>query len=179
MSIQFKIAMIGPKGVGKSTISNGICNFTPNIIPSEYRPTRGVRILETDQEFNDEQLKIFKERNIKKANIQIWDIGGDKVNENYWPAVKAELTGLILILDAKNLKIDNLLDEWINSFSNQPKFDIDNMICIVYNKENSKSDKQITSNQFPKLNIYETNYDMNNLLPIFHQFIDKLIMKNK
>ena len=67
---------------------------------------------------------------------------------------------------------------WINSFC-LPDIDIDNTICICYNKDNSKPDKQKTSNQFPKLVIYETGYDIHNLMPILHQFVDKLILKVK
>ncbi len=175
MSLTLKIAVIGPKGVGKSTICNGLCDFSTQVT-SEYRPTKGVRILEKDQDLNDEALKVHKD--IKKSNIQLWDLGGDKMNEKFWPSVKSELNGVILIIDGKNQKYENALDEWINSFC-LPDIDIDNTICICYNKDNSKPDKQKSSNQFPKLVIYETGYDIHNLMPILHQFVDKLILKVK
>lgn len=180
MSLTFKILVCGPKGVGKSTICNGLCDYnTP--LPSEYRTTKGVRILETEQTFSEDQIKAnenLKAMTSKKCNIQLWDLGGDKINEKLWPSIKHEAAGAILVIDAKNNKHDNIIDEWINGFC-LPNIEIDNMICIAYNKDTQKSDKQRTSNQFPKLTIFETNYDINNLFPILHQFVDKLIAKLK
>ena len=180
MSIVIKIAVIGQKGVGKSTICNGLCDFSSSV-PSEYRPTKGVRILETDQDLTDDQIKqneSLKDKNIRKCNIQLWDVGGDKLNEKYWPSIKSNLNGVILVMDGKDQKHDNIIDEWVNSFC-LPEIDLDTMICLAYNKDKVKSDKQRTSNQYPKMTIYETNYDINNLMPILHQFVDKLILKIK
>lgn len=173
MSINLKIVVCGPKSVGKSTICNGICDYN-NPIPEDYRPTRSIRILETEQEIKDDHIK--QNDNLKgknKCNIQLWDMGGDRSIEKLWPIIRNKAHGAILVIDAKS-KHDNFIDEWINSFCH-PDISVDNCVVIAYNKDNVKSDKQKTSNQFPKLTIFETNYDLNNILPIFHQFVDKLI----
>lgn len=178
MSVSLKIIVCGPKGVGKSTLCNGFCDLG-NPIPADYRPTKGVRILETDQELTDEVVKsnqYLKEINAKLCKIQLWDMGGDKYNEKLWPSIKSDAHGAILIVDGKGNKQDNSIDEWINGFCH-PGIELDNIVCIIYNKDSSKSEKQRSSNQFPKLTVYETNYDLNNLLPILHQFVDKLVSK--
>lgn len=180
MSITLKIVVIGSKGVGKTTICNGICDFN-NPIPSEYRPTKSVRILETDQEISSDQLKNYpylKEKDIKKVKINIWDMSGDKSIEKLWPAIKDEAHGVILVVDGKNSKYENNLDEWLNGFS-LPEIKIENTICIAYHKDLVKVEKQKTSNQFPKLTIFETNYDLNNILPMFHQFVDRILTQLK
>lgn len=180
MSLTLKIVVCGPKAVGKSTICNGICDYT-NPIPADYRPTKSIRILECEQELNEEQIKnneYLKSKGITKCNIQLWDMGGDKSIEKIWPSIKDGAHGAILIIDGKSTKHDNVIDEWINGFS-LPEIDLDSTVCIAYNKDKTKSDKQKTSNQFPKLKIFESNYDLNNILPIFHQFVDKLVSKIK
>jgi len=176
MTLNLKVIVCGPKGVGKSTISNGICDYQIPV-PSDYRPTKSIRILETEQEVTDENKKnnnFLATNSYNKTNIQLWDMGGDKALERIWPAIKHEAHGAILIIDGKNSKYENLIDEWINEFC-LPEIPIEKILCIAYNKENQKSDNQKTSNQFPKLKIFETNYDLNNILPIFHRFIDDIL----
>lgn len=183
MSITLKIIVCGPKGSGKSTLCNGICDYN-NPIPSEYRSTKSVRILECEHELNDEQIKkndFLSGKGITKVNIQLWDMGGDKSIEKLWPAIKSSVNGAILVIDGKNTKHDNIIDEWVNGFC-LPEIDVERLVCISYHKDNQSDmdkEKQKTSNQFPKLKIFDTNYDLKNVLPIFHQFVDKLIWKLK
>jgi len=79
-----------------------------------------------------------------------------------------------LIIDGKS-KHDNVIDDWVNNFCKQGNISVENMICIAYYKDNEKYDKQKTSNQFPKLNIYESDYDINNFLPIFNKYVYNLL----
>lgn len=75
-----KLVICGPQRVGKSVLSNTISEFS-NTVPTEYKPTVGLRILECEKEFTDEQVKSipsFKGRNNNKIKIQLWDISGDK-----------------------------------------------------------------------------------------------------
>jgi Rab-like protein 5 len=80
MSVPLKILIIGPTKVGKSVLTNTISDFT-NVVPTEYRPTVGCRILECEREFSEDQIKntkYLKDNNISKAKIQLWDVSGDK-----------------------------------------------------------------------------------------------------
>jgi len=82
-----KIIVCGPQRVGKTVLSNTISEFS-NVVPTEYKPTVGLRILECEREFTEEQLKsipLFKGKNTNKVKIQLWDMSGDKrlVNTNY------------------------------------------------------------------------------------------------
>ncbi len=75
-----KIIVCGPQRVGKTVLSNTISEFS-NVVPTEYKPTSGLRILECEKEFTEEQLKnipSFKGKNTNKVKIQLWDMSGDK-----------------------------------------------------------------------------------------------------
>jgi hypothetical protein len=52
-----------------------------------------------------------------------------------------DLNGIVLVIDAKNSKYDNTIDDWVNGF--YPGFNIDDMICFSYSKEEeNKETKQ-------------------------------------
>ena len=60
-----KIIVCGPQRVGKTVLSNTISEFS-NIIPTEYKATVGLRILECEKEFTEDQIKnipMFKGKN--------------------------------------------------------------------------------------------------------------------
>jgi GTPase SAR1 family protein len=79
-NLTLKIAVIGPQKVGKTVISNSLAEYL-NVIPPDYRPTVGCRILECEKQFTDEQvknIKYLKTNNINKCKIQLWDVSGDK-----------------------------------------------------------------------------------------------------
>jgi GTPase SAR1 family protein len=80
MSMTLKIVVIGPTKVGKTVLTNTISEFS-NIVPQDYRPTVGVRILECEKEFTEDQIKnnkYLKSNNLSKTKIQLWDMSGDK-----------------------------------------------------------------------------------------------------
>ena len=94
--------------------------------------------------------------------------------EKCWPAIRQDLNGVIIVVDSKNNKYDNTLDDWVNNFCQD--FNIENIMCFSYSKEEDKNDaKQKISNQFPKISIYEVSNDYNNLLPHLNKFITKII----
>jgi GTPase SAR1 family protein len=80
MSNPLKIVVIGPTKVGKTVLTNTISEFS-NIVPQDYRPTTGVRILECGKEFTEDQVKnnkFLKANNLSKSKVQLWDMSGDK-----------------------------------------------------------------------------------------------------
>lgn len=62
-----KILVIGPEGSGKTAITNFLCGKS-NVLDVPYRPTAGVRIVETQQE--------IKNRNV---TIELWDVSGRRL----------------------------------------------------------------------------------------------------
>ena len=69
---RIKVLVIGPKGSGKSTISNFLAG-RKHVLTENYRPTNGVRILEFEKDAP-------KNPNIPgdgKITIELWDVSGD------------------------------------------------------------------------------------------------------
>ena len=50
-----KIVIVGPQKVGKTVIANSLSEFSQTVSP-DYHPTVGVRILELEKPYTDEQI---------------------------------------------------------------------------------------------------------------------------
>lgn len=61
---KLKILVIGPEGSGKTTVTNFLCEKS-NVLDIPYRPTAGVRIIETEKEVKN-----------KRTTIEFWDVSG-------------------------------------------------------------------------------------------------------
>ena len=59
-----KILVIGPEGSGKTAITNFLCGKS-NVLEVPYRPTAGVRVVETERELKN-----------KTTIIELWDVSG-------------------------------------------------------------------------------------------------------
>lgn len=67
--MKLKFVVAGPKGAGKTLISNCIVGQSEKLIGDTYNPTAGVRILEHELRLNGINEDI---------NIEIWDASGDQ-----------------------------------------------------------------------------------------------------
>ena len=175
-----KIVIVGPQKVGKTVIANSLSEFSHTISP-DYHPTVGVRILETEKDYTNEQvgsISILKKNKINKVKIELWDMSGDRRFESTWPAIKYGANGVIIVLDAVNDKFEGVIDEWMNNFCSE--MNPDNVTCFSYKKEDNKGvAKNKQSHQFPNMTIAEVNHSMESLLPNFHRFITKLLIQMK
>ncbi|CAH0380982.1 unnamed protein product [Bemisia tabaci] len=91
---KLKIVLVGPCKAGKSTVANFLSSNSENSFP-EYRPTKGVRILE------------FEKKDVVGSGtieIELWDTSGDHGYAVCWPAIQYRAHGVILMFDPK---IDN------------------------------------------------------------------------
>ena len=175
-----KIIIVGPQKVGKTVIANSLSEFSHTISP-DYHPTVGVRVLETEKTYTDEQISaipILKKNKLSKVKIELWDMSGDRRFESTWPAIKYGANGVIIVLDAVNDKFEGVIDEWMNNFCTELSPLI--VTCFSYKKEDSKGIvKSKVSHQFPNMTISEVNHSMESLLPNFHKFITKLLVQMK
>lgn len=73
--MQLKLVVAGPKGSGKTVISNFLSGQTDKLVVSEkYSPTAGVRILEFEG----------KTKGVSETlNIELWDCSGDDKYANF------------------------------------------------------------------------------------------------
>ena len=175
-----KIVIVGPQKVGKTSIANSLSEFS-HTISQDYHPTVGVRILETEKTYTEEQVSsipILKKNKLNKVKIELWDMSGDRRFESTWPSIKYGANGVIIVLDAFNDKFDSIIDEWMNNFCTD--INPENITCFSYKKEDVKGiSKNKQSRQFPGMVISEVNHSIEALLPVFHKFITKLLIKMK
>ena len=173
-----KIAIVGPQKVGKTVIANSLSEFSNTVSP-DYHPTVGVRILEIEKPYTDEQvanIPVLKKNKLNKVKIELWDMSGDRRFEQNWPAIKYGANGVIIVLDAVNEKYEGVIDEWMNNFCTE--INQENVTCFSYKKDDSKGIVKVKqSHQFPNLTICEVTNTMDSLLPNFNKFITKILLK--
>ena len=173
-----KIVIVGPQKVGKTVIANSLSEFSHTVSP-DYHPTVGVRILELEKPYTEEQvanITVLKKNKITKVKIELWDMSGDRRFESTWPAIKYGANGVIIVLDAVNDKYEATIDEWMNNFCTE--INKENVTCFSYKKDDSKGLSKVKqSHQFPNLTICEVTNSMDSLLPNFNKFITKLLLK--
>ena len=68
-NMKLKFIVAGPKGSGKTLISNVIAGQSEKLTTDSYNPTAGVRILEHEMRLGGINEEI---------NIEIWDASGDQ-----------------------------------------------------------------------------------------------------
>lgn len=66
--MKLKFIVAGPKGSGKTLISNCIVGQSEKLTTDSYQPTAGVRILEHELKLSGIQGDV---------NIELWDASGD------------------------------------------------------------------------------------------------------
>ena len=173
-----KIVIVGPQKVGKTVIANSLSEFSHTVSP-DYHPTVGVRILELEKPYTDEQvanIPVLKKNKINKVKIELWDMSGDRRFESTWPAIKYGANGVIIVLDAVNDKYEATIDEWMNNFCTE--INKENVTCFSYKKDDSKGLSKVKqSHQFPNLTICEVTNSVDSLLPNFNKFITRLLLK--
>ena len=173
-----KIVIVGPQKVGKTVIANSLSEFSHTVSP-DYHPTVGVRILELEKPYTQEQvanIPVLKKNKLDKVRTELWDMSGDRRFEQDWPAIKYGANGVIIVIDAVNEKYEASIDEWMNNFCTD--INPDNIISFSYKKDDSKGISKVKqSHQFPNLIIAEVTNSLDSLIPNFNKFITKILLK--
>ncbi|XP_048505037.1 intraflagellar transport protein 22 homolog, partial [Athalia rosae] len=113
---------------GKTTISNFLADASD--IPLDYRPTKGVRILE----FETQNINV--KNKFMKADVELWDCSGDHKFKTCWPAIRNGVNGVIFVHNAKSHDYLHELDQLYDYFVNQTKLGPTNCVIFCYNNEN-------------------------------------------
>ncbi|XP_065325145.1 rab-like protein 3 isoform X2 [Gordionus sp. m RMFG-2023] len=104
-----KILILGDSGVGKTSLTDLICN---NHVLENPKWTIGALV--------DIKMHIFKEGTplSKDYFIEFWDIGGSTTHKNCWNIFFNSFHGLILVYDLTNYKSYKNLTKWIKELQN-------------------------------------------------------------
>jgi len=90
--LKAKVLVVGPPKCGKTVLSNFLSDTIENIV-QEYRPTKGVRIVE----FERRNLNV-KGRRVD-AEVELWDCGSTGNSESCWPIFAKDVNGLIFVFN--------------------------------------------------------------------------------
>ncbi|XP_076170089.1 intraflagellar transport protein 22 homolog [Ptiloglossa arizonensis] len=167
-----KIIVVGPVRSGKTTISNFLADATE--IPYDYHPTQGIRILE----FEIQNINV-NDKNITK-DIELWDCSGDHKFENYWPAIKKDLHGVIFVYSEKSNESLKEIQQLYDYFINQTKLGPDRCVIFCYDPEKKNPEiTKIISSTFVKVSHVKCNVESggNKLKADFSSFINTIVTK--
>ncbi|XP_071542575.1 intraflagellar transport protein 22 homolog [Panulirus ornatus] len=90
MQNKIKLLMVGPPECGKTALANFLSE-AGEVGGGEYRPTKGCRIIEF------EVPNVSVKSMTTKAEVELWDVSGDRRYENCWPAIQRGCNGVIFV----------------------------------------------------------------------------------
>eukprot|EP01038_Epipyxis_sp_PR26KG_P009218 gene9218-12429_t len=107
--MRLKFVIAGPKGTGKSLISNYLCGGSETLTPENqaYRPTAGVRIVDFEAQLNGIQ---------DDFHVELWDASGDPKYESCWRGIMDESDGVILVYNPDAPAQDQQISDWFDFF---------------------------------------------------------------
>jgi intraflagellar transport protein 22 len=129
--MRLKICVVGPKGVGKTWISNYLAGQTPSLVTEgNYEPTAGARILEYEAHTGQGNV-----------GIELWDASGDTAFEGCWRAIMHEADGVVLIYNPDAPSQDQQIGDWFEFFVRKNNLREDQCIVFAYRSNPSNGDK--------------------------------------
>lgn len=127
---EFKIALVGDRGVGKTQI---IKQFVDGKLDTDYIPTTLLAVSHTDYIFNNKTIR-----------ISIYDIPGDIDNIVEHKTILQDVNAVLVVYDVTNEHSFNNFENWAQTVGsmmtcNQAKF------ILVGNKVDSDDDSRVIS----------------------------------
>ncbi len=111
-----KVLVVGPVKGGKSTIANIIADVADGPAQS-YKPTRGVRILETEKK---PPLSVARQFS-GDVTVELWDVSGDTMYEKCWPIILKGAQGILFVYNPEDEDIEKNMEFYINQFAKSAK----------------------------------------------------------
>ncbi|KAE9549505.1 hypothetical protein FO519_007288 [Halicephalobus sp. NKZ332] len=137
-----KILVVGPAKCGKTCISSYVADTT-EFANKEYRPTKGVRILELESA--DFRIPDRQSERI----IELWDCSGDKKYESSWPALRLGAMGAVLVADPEKTSGEELL-LWFNEFVVKIGLKLDHVMVLLHHTSERTNDSAIADFRLPQ-----------------------------
>ncbi len=131
--MHFKIVVAGPKGTGKTCITNMLSGTSgaEKLLVENYEPTEGVRILE---------FEVRAHGISEDCNIELWDASGDSQYEGCWKAVMAEADGVLLVYNPDSPSQDREIVDWFDIFVRKNGLK-DEQCLLIAHKQPGASEK--------------------------------------
>jgi Rab-like protein 5 len=130
--MQLKIIVAGPKGSGKTCISNFISGQSEKLDTDGYVPTAGVRILE----FQHSLAGLNED-----ANVEIWDMSGDNLYEGGWKAIMQSADGCILVYNPDAPAQDQQIGDWFEYFVRRNSMRDEQCVVFAHRTNESRTER--------------------------------------
>ncbi|CAL4210624.1 unnamed protein product, partial [Meganyctiphanes norvegica] len=155
---------------GKTTLANFLSE-AGEVGGGEYRPTKGCRIIE------------FEVPNVSinglttRAEVELWDVSGDRRFENCWPAIQRGAQGVVFVYSPGRDDHARSLDGFYTHFLDQNGLRETQAIVFCHHKPgaNGKAAKLSSSfNQIPQIDT-QLDEDSGRVRTDFTNFISSVL----
>ena len=138
--LTFKIAVVGPSRSGKTRLANQMAStpfLSADIAGHSYSETAAVRI----QSFGVNVLAATRSAASGASSQQLlplgvecelWDVSGSSQYEQLWPAVCSDLSGVIVVYEAKNTVHQSELKAWLEWFTHEAKLSTGQLLAFAH-----------------------------------------------
>ncbi|XP_015225356.1 intraflagellar transport protein 22 homolog [Cyprinodon tularosa] len=124
-----KILFVGPNESGKTVLANFLSD-TREDVGGEYRPTRGVRILEFEAHPEGSHDKT--------CEVELWDCSGDFKFESCWPAIIKDSSGVVIIFNPDVPSHLKEIETWHAMFISTQSLQDSQCLLIAHHKPGSE-----------------------------------------
>ena len=127
-----KIIVAGPKGCGKTTMSNFISGHSADLGGERYDPTVGVRILEFEAPGRTSH---------ENVSIELWDASGDHNYETCWRGIMADSDAVILVFNPDTPGQDQQIGDWFEFFVKKNGLRDDQCMIFAHRGNGNSNDR--------------------------------------
>ncbi|KAI6236368.1 Rab-like protein 5 [Aphelenchoides besseyi] len=138
---RLKVLLLGPSRAGKTVISTYLSD-TIETVPTQYRPTQGVRIIEFESyELMADDIRV-------EPDVELWDCSGDRRFEQCWPAFRRYVDAVILVGNVAHHKGEDLLP-WYHEFVFKGGLRHDQVLVLLHHTDELTNDSDIAAFRLP------------------------------
>nr|CCC96163.1 unnamed protein product [Trypanosoma congolense IL3000] len=188
-----KILVLGPSKSGKSTITNFLAG-TRDTPTKGYHETHPLRILEVEIALDDSRRPGRQATGVRKAVVQLWDVGGNTKHQAGWPAVAVNADGIIYVYNPEIKGSEKELLLWHKNFAlNQDELDADNNFkfrvpnnhSLIFSHHSTLPEFAVGANAIPTMpkqlqgiRVLETSldYQSDNFKEAFDALVEQIII---
>lgn len=129
-SVDLKIVVLGPAGVGKTCVIHRFCNRS---FLTSTLPTIGAGFFPHTMEFNDTEV-----------NMMLWDTAGEERFRSVAPSLLRGANGLVLVFDISAAETFQEIDVYLNMFLDTVEYDSSSHLpVLLLGNKCDLEDKQI------------------------------------
>ncbi|XP_018008508.1 intraflagellar transport protein 22 homolog [Hyalella azteca] len=151
MHFKVKILMVGPAQSGKTTLSNFLSEAGE--VGTSYRPTRGCRIVE----FEVPGVPIGSGNNVANAEVELWDVSGDKRYESSWPVMQRSANGVIFVCNPDSVEQQQQHLEFLHrQFALQNGLKDSQCVVFCHQKPNTEATGAALGGPFSRISQLDT-----------------------